>query len=53
MAALGYDEYNVVGWSDGAIAAVLLAAKQTKAVGKLVVFGGWCPKCGRRSCCSC
>ena len=40
MAALGHTEYNVVGWSDGSIAAVLLAAKQKAAVGKLVIFGG-------------
>jgi len=40
MEALGHKEYNVVGWSDGSIAAVLLAAKQKKAVGKLVIFGG-------------
>ena len=40
MKALGHTEYNVVGWSDGAIAAVLLAASQRAAVGKLVVFGG-------------
>ena len=40
MEALGHTEYNVVGWSDGSIAAVLLAAKQKKAVGKLVIFGG-------------
>ena len=40
MEALGHKEYNVVGWSDGSIAAVLLAAKQKAAVGKLVIFGG-------------
>ena len=37
LEALGHKEYNVVGWSDGSIAAVLLAAKQKKAVGKLVI----------------
>jgi valacyclovir hydrolase len=40
MKALGHAEYNVLGWSDGAISALLLAASQRAAVGKLVIFGG-------------
>eukprot|EP00985_Skeletonema_marinoi_P002769 scaffold1140_cov149-Skeletonema_marinoi.AAC.5 len=42
MKALGYNEYSVMGWSDGANAAMHLAAnKEAKdAVKKLVVFGG-------------
>lgn len=40
MEKLGHASYNVVGWSDGANAAVHLAAQQPDAVNKLVVFGG-------------
>jgi len=40
MEALGFKKYNIVGWSDGANAAVLLAAKRPEAVQKLVIFGG-------------
>jgi len=39
MDALGCKAYNVVGWSDGAISATILASKQPQAVSKLVVFG--------------
>lgn len=40
MKELGHDEYGVIGWSDGAISSVLLAASQPAAVRKLVMFGG-------------
>jgi valacyclovir hydrolase len=40
MRALGHDRYAVMGWSDGAIAAVKLAAANKHAVTKLVIFGG-------------
>lgn len=40
MQNLGYTSYSVAGWSDGANAAVLLAAKHPEAVKKLVIFGG-------------
>lgn len=39
MQALGCSSYHVVGWSDGAISATLLAAKRPEMVKKLVVFG--------------
>src|SRR5437762_2203359 len=40
MQALGHDRYAVMGWSDGANAAVLMAAQKPQAVTQLVVFGG-------------
>ena len=40
MRALGHERYAVMGWSDGAIAAVMLAASQRAAVRRLVIFGG-------------
>merc|ERR1712224_36109 len=40
MEQLGYKSYSVIGWSDGANAAVILAAKWPEAVAKLVIFGG-------------
>jgi len=39
MASLGCESYHVIGWSDGAISATLLAAKRPELVKKLVVFG--------------
>jgi len=39
MEALGCSTYHVIGWSDGAISATILAAKKPAAVKKLVVFG--------------
>eukprot|EP00930_Biecheleria_cincta_P051311 TRINITY_DN36475_c0_g1_i1.p1 TRINITY_DN36475_c0_g1~~TRINITY_DN36475_c0_g1_i1.p1 ORF type:complete len:291 (+),score=56.47 TRINITY_DN36475_c0_g1_i1:31-903(+) len=39
MEALGIKSYHVMGWSDGAISATILAAKRAEAVKKLVVFG--------------
>ena len=40
MAALGHEKYAVMGWSDGAISAVMLAAAHAPAVDRLVIFGG-------------
>jgi len=39
MQALGCSTYHVMGWSDGAISATILAAKNPEAVRKLAVFG--------------
>ena len=38
--ALGLDTFDVMGWSDGANSAVLLAAAVPSRVSKLVIFGG-------------
>jgi valacyclovir hydrolase len=40
MEALGHSRYAVMGWSDGAIAGVMLAAAHAHAVDRLVIFGG-------------
>ena len=40
MAALGHSSYHVVGWSDGAISATILAADRPSEVRSLVSFGG-------------
>lgn len=40
MAALGHSKYAVMGWSDGAISAVMLAAAYAPHVDRLVIFGG-------------
>lgn len=40
MAQLGYSKYSVLGWSDGANAALHLAASRAEVVEKLVVWGG-------------
>ena len=40
MSALGHQQFSVMGWSDGANIAVLMAAEKPQAVTKLVVFGG-------------
>ena len=40
MKALGHKKYAVMGWSDGAISAVMLAASHKPAVDRLVIFGG-------------
>jgi len=40
MSALGHQQFSVMGWSDGANIAVLMAAKKPQTVTKLVVFGG-------------
>ena len=40
MSALGHERFNVVGWSDGANIATIMAAGKPERVAKLVVFGG-------------
>jgi len=40
MAALGHEKYGVMGWSDGAISSVFLAASNRPQVAGLVMFGG-------------
>jgi len=40
MAALGHSKYAVMGWSDGAISAVMLAAAHAPKVDRLIIFGG-------------
>ena len=40
MAGLGHEKYAVMGWSDGAIAAVMLAAAHAPHVDRLIIFGG-------------
>jgi len=40
MLKLGYDRYSVMGWSDGANSACILASRYPKAVEKLIIFGG-------------
>ena len=40
MEALGHAKYAVVGWSDGAISAVKLAAHFPEQAWRLVIFGG-------------
>ena len=40
MAALGHQRFAIMGWSDGANIATIMAAQQPKRVAKLVVFGG-------------
>ena len=36
----GHERYALLGWSDGAISAVIQASKEPDAVAKLVIFGG-------------
>jgi valacyclovir hydrolase len=40
MSALGHDRFSIIGWSDGANIAVLMAAERPKRVERLVIFGG-------------
>jgi valacyclovir hydrolase len=40
MAGLGHERFNILGWSDGANIAAIMAAEKPEAVAKLVVFGG-------------
>jgi valacyclovir hydrolase len=40
MKALGHERYALMGWSDGAISAVMHAASHPAAVAKLIIFGG-------------
>ena len=37
--ALGHDKYGVLGWSDGGITGIILAANQPSQVDRLVVWG--------------
>ena len=39
MKTLGFEKYSVLGWSDGGITGLILAARQPDAVEKLVAFG--------------
>ena len=39
MKTLGVDKYSVLGWSDGGITGLILAARQPETVEKLVAFG--------------
>lgn len=36
---LGYKKYSLLGWSDGGITAMLLAAGFTQHVEKMIIFG--------------
>ena len=40
MKALGYDRYALMGWSDGAISAVMHTASHPSAVERPIIFGG-------------
>lgn len=40
MRSLGHERYSVMGWSDGAISAVHLAASRPEHVENLLIFGG-------------
>ena len=37
--SLGYSKYSLLGWSDGGITALILAAKYAECVDNLVVWG--------------
>src|ERR1700761_3932450 len=40
MSALGHDRFSIIGWSDGANIATIMAATRPEWVARLVVFGG-------------
>jgi valacyclovir hydrolase len=40
MAALGHERFSIIGWSDGANIAAIMAAQRPERVVRLVVFGG-------------
>ena len=40
MSALGHERFAIMGWSDGANIATIMAAQQPERVARLVVFGG-------------
>jgi valacyclovir hydrolase len=40
MSALGHERFNIMGWSDGANIATIMAARAPQRVAKLVIFGG-------------
>lgn len=37
---LGYEKYSLVGWSDGAITALIMAAAYPEVIDKIVVLAG-------------
>lgn len=39
MNTLGYSNFSLIGWSDGGITGLILAAKNPQSVRKMVVFG--------------
>lgn len=39
MQKLGYNNYSLLGWSDGGITGLIIAANNTKSIKKLIVFG--------------
>lgn len=39
MKSLGYSEYSVLGWSDGGITGIILAAKNPDIIEKLIIWG--------------
>jgi valacyclovir hydrolase len=40
MSALGHERFSIIGWSDGANVATIMAATRPEHVARLVVFGG-------------
>jgi valacyclovir hydrolase len=40
MSALGHERFSIIGWSDGANIAAIMAARHPERVTRLVVFGG-------------
>jgi valacyclovir hydrolase len=40
MSALGHERFSIIGWSDGANIATIMAAQHPERVAQLVVFGG-------------
>ncbi|XP_070567447.1 valacyclovir hydrolase-like [Ptychodera flava] len=40
MKTLGYSKYSLLGWSDGGITALLIAARHSSALRKMVLWGG-------------
>ncbi|XP_077993338.1 serine hydrolase BPHL-like [Glandiceps talaboti] len=40
MKALGFHRYSLLGWSDGAITAMIIAAKFSASVNKMIIWGG-------------
>ncbi|CAG9772480.1 unnamed protein product [Ceutorhynchus assimilis] len=42
MQAIGIEKFSLLGWSDGGISSIILAAKYPKIVDKLVVWGANC-----------
>lgn len=39
MKALGYHNYSLIGWSDGGISSLILAARHSDNIRKMIVFG--------------